>query len=169
MIIENSTPEDVDTILDLYDKATRHQVEVKGTVAWPVFERSLVEKEISEGRQYKIVENNDVACIWAVTFSDKEIWEEEDNDISVYIHRIATNPKFRGNGYVAKIVDWAKQFAEENQKKFIRMDTVGENKRLIVHYTANGFDFLGMKKLKDTSALPEHYSKDDVCLFEIKL
>lgn len=169
MNVENSTQEDIETIFDLYKKATQHQRDVKGTVVWPVFERSLVEKEILEGRQVKIVENTDVACVWAITFSDKEIWEEQDNDESIYIHRIATNPKFRGNGYVEKIVDWAKQFAKAHHKKFIRMDTVGENKKLIAHYTANGFDFLGMKKLKDTAALPEHYSKDDVCLFEIKL
>mgnify|MGYP000033708847 FL=1 len=46
------------------------------------------------------------------------------------------------------------------------MDTVGLNKGLIKHYGSFGFDFLGIKKLKETTNLPEHYKEDDVCLFQ---
>jgi len=49
------------------------------------------------------------------------------------------------------------------------MDTCGNNKRLINHYINCGFDFLGMKKLKDTSELPSHYHNTEVCFFEIEL
>ena len=56
-----------------------------------------------------------------------------------------------------------------NKLKFVRMDTVGLNKGLIKHYGSFGFDFLGMKKLEDTTNLPEHYKEDDVCLFQKEL
>jgi hypothetical protein len=48
--------------------------------------------------------NNEIACVFATTFSDPLIWEKRDTDPSVYIHRIATNPNFRGNNLVAAIV-----------------------------------------------------------------
>jgi hypothetical protein len=49
------------------------------------------------------------------------------------------------------------------------MDTCGQNDRLINHYKNCGFDFLGMKKLKDSSGLQKHYHNADVCFFEIEV
>ena len=105
----------------------------------------------------------------AITYNDAQIWENDDNNSSVYIHRIATNPEFRGNNFVQAIVDWSKNYAQEHNKQFIRMDTCGKNKRLISHYKKCGFNYLGMKKLKNTSELQAHYYNADVCFFEIKL
>ena len=42
---------------------------------------------------------------------------------------------------VAETVDWTKKYAEENHKRFIRMDTVGENTPLINYYKKCGFIF----------------------------
>lgn len=50
---------------------------------------------------------------------------------TVYIHRIAINPDFRGNNFVACIIEWAEQYARENAKEYIRMDTIGENRGLL--------------------------------------
>ena len=60
-------------------------------------------------------------------------------------------------------------FAKKENKKFVRMDTCGLNDRLINHYKNCGFEFLGMKKLKDSSGLQAHYHNADVCFFEIEL
>ena len=79
----------------------------------------------------------------AITFSDAQIWEERNKDHAIYIHRIATNPNFRGNNFVQKIVDWAKIYAEKNDLQYRRLDTLGNNTRLIQHYKNAGFDFLG--------------------------
>ncbi|HEV8272366.1 MAG TPA: GNAT family N-acetyltransferase, partial [Chitinophagaceae bacterium] len=62
--------------------------------------------EINEKRQWKLVIENTIACNWAITFSDKEIWGEKDKNDAIYIHRIATNPNFRGNRYIDRIVSW---------------------------------------------------------------
>jgi len=170
MNIEKSAQEDIETILDLYDKAIAYQKSIHAVVVWSQFERSLIEQEIRENRQWKIVENGETACIWAIAYNDVKIWGEKDNTFSIYIHRIATNPKFRGNNYVRQIVAWAKDFAKQHNKKCIRMDTVGNNKKLIEYYQSNGFNFLGMVSLKDANGLPEHYNtKDKVALFEIEI
>jgi ribosomal protein S18 acetylase RimI-like enzyme len=105
----------------------------------------------------------------ATTFSDPQIWEERNNDSAVYIHRIATNPEFRGQNLVGHILEWAKKFALENKKRFIRMDTVGENPGLINYYTKFGFDFLGLSKLQNTGGLPAHYDNATVSLFQFEL
>jgi ribosomal protein S18 acetylase RimI-like enzyme len=113
--------------------------------------------------------NNEVACIWAITFNDEQIWEEKNKDSAIYIHRIATNPGFRGNNLITKIVDWAKKYANQREIQFLRLDTLGNNTRLIAHYKKAGFDFLGLFDLKNTDSLPDHYKLAPVCLFEINL
>ena len=169
MTIANSSIKDFSEIFRLYKLATDFQkLKFPGNM-WPVFDQKLITIEINENRQFKLLINNTIACIWAVTLTDEQIWEERENYLSIYIHRIATNPEFRGNNFVQTIVEWAKNYALQQNKRFIRMDTCGENKKLISHYKNCGFEYLGMKKLKNTSNLPTHYQQAEVCFFEIKL
>lgn len=169
MNITNSTKADIPEIFRLYTLATDFQrIKFPGNL-WPEFDQKLITTEVAENRQFKLLIEDKIACIWAITFSDPQIWEGSENDAAIYIHRIATNPDFRGNNFVQAIVDWSKEYAIKQKKQFIRMDTCGNNERLINHYKNCGFDFLGMKKLKDTSELPSHYHKADVCFFEIAL
>lgn len=169
MEITNSNLDDIPEIFRLYKLATDFQkIQFPGN-QWPKFEEDLIATEIVENRQLKLLIENKIACIWAVTYSDPQIWEDQENDDSIYIHRIATNPEFRGNNFVQAIVNWSKNFAGGQHKRFIRMDTCGRNERLINHYKSCGFNFLGMKKLKNTSDLPSHYHNAEVCFFEIEL
>ncbi len=169
MQIQNSTIKDIPEIFRLYGIASAWQRSKQTVVVWPEFEQQLVETEVAEKRQWKIMMEDEIACVWATTFSDEQIWEERNADAAVYIHRIATSPKFRGNNFVAVIVDWARQYAKDNGKDFIRLDTLGNNTRLIKLYSNAGFNFLGMFDLKNTNGLPAHYGNDPACLFEIKL
>jgi ribosomal protein S18 acetylase RimI-like enzyme len=166
--INNSSIHDIDEIFRLYKIATDFQ-KTRFSVHWPEFDRKLVETEIYENRQWKIVIDGKIACIWATTFNDPQIWEERNEDPSVYIHRIATNPDFRGQNLVGQIVEWVKIYAKENQKEFVRMDTVGDNKGLVSYYEKCGFDFLGLLKLKNTEGLPAHYDNATVSLFQMTL
>jgi len=169
MKIENSTIEDLPKIFELYRIATNYQKQKWPGNVWPEFEVEMVKGEIKEKKQWKLTIDNKIACIWATTFSDPVIWEEKNIDPSVYIHRIATNPKFKGQKLVEKIVEWSKEYAIQNQKEFIRMDTCGRNESLINHYTNCSFEFLGIHKLKSSDGLPSHYIDADVCFFQIKI
>ncbi len=169
MEISNCRLTDVTAILSLYEAARNLQSEKK-MVVWPFFEPSFIEKEIMESRQWKLTMDTAIACNWAITFQDKEIWGGKDQGDAVYIHRICTNPALRGNRYIEKIVEWAGIYARELGIRFIRLDTLGHNTRLIAHYTSAGFDFLGMVRLTDTKTLPKHYQDEpNCCLFEMDL
>ena len=169
MKIENSTISDIESIFKLYAIATSFQKKKFPGNQWPIFSRTLVETEVKENRQWKLLINGKIACVWAITFSDPQIWEDRNDDSAIYIHRIATNPNYRGQNLVSIIVEWAKNYSAEKQISFIRMDTCGHNKRLIAHYETCGFTFLGISKLKNSEGLPSHYHDADVCFFEIIL
>lgn len=164
----NCSKEDIPSIMSIYEQA-REYMQTKNQVVWPHFPFSMLEADLAEGHLWKILINDEIACIWSTTFSDPNIWEEKNIDPSIYIHRIATVPKFRGNDLVQSIVNWAKVYARINQKKYIRMDTVGDNKSLIAHYKKMGFNFLEYKSLKNTECLPDHYKRGPVCFFQITL
>jgi len=165
--IKNCSLADIDTIFALYDAAMSLQTQ-KGMVVWPKFERSFIEQEIKEKRQWKLMIDNQVACNWAITFEDREIWEARDQDDAIYIHRIATNPAYRGNRFIDTIVKWASSYALSKGKQYVRLDTLGNNTKLIEHYTSAGFRFLGIFKLTNTQNLPEHYHREpNCCLFEM--
>jgi predicted GNAT family N-acyltransferase len=167
-MIKNSTLNDLETIFELYQKATEIQIQKKVT-PWPKFDISMVIEEINTLKQFKIEIDNQIACVWAIAFKDEQIWEERENNTSIYIHRIATNPDFKGQNLVLQLIEWAKKYSKENNKTHIRMDTVGDNNGLISYYTKCGFDFLGLHQLKNTSELPLHYNNASVSLFEIKI
>lgn len=169
MTITNSNLDDITEIFRLYQLARDFQKIQFPENLWPEFDRDFIATEVIENRQFKIVIDNKIACIWAITYNDADIWEEKENNDAIYIHRIATNPEFRGKNFVQMIADWSKDFAKKENKKFVRMDTCGQNDRLINHYKNCGFEFLGMKKLKDSSGLQAHYHNADVCFFEIEL
>ena len=167
MEIKNCLMSDANEILSLYEAARNLQTQKK-MVIWPSFEKSFIEREIQEKRQWKIVYHNILACNWAITFEDKEIWGEKEKKDAIYIHRICTNATLRGNRYIDTIVEWSKEYASKTGKQFVRLDTLGNNTKLIEHYTSAGFKFLGMFKLTDTATLPSHYQNEpNCCLFEI--
>jgi GNAT superfamily N-acetyltransferase len=167
--IENSSIDDLSEIFRLYNFASAYQRQKQTVVVWPEFAPEMVKTEIAENRQWKLLINNRIACIWATTFSDEQIWGERNKEAAIYIHRIATNPDFRGQNFISIIVEWAKRYALLQRKDFVRLDTIGNNTGLIKHYTHAGFTFLGMFELKDTTGLPAHYHNAPAALFQIKL
>ena len=167
MKIFNSTILDIESIFGLYKIATEYQ-KPRFKVQWPEFDRALVETEIKENRQWKLISDNEIACVWATTFTDPLIWEEKNEAPAVYIHRIAVSPNFRGQNLVLLIAEWAKRYASQNNKTFVRLDTIGDNIKLIEHYQKCGFTFLGVLKLKNTDGLPAHYHNAEVSLFEMQ-
>lgn len=165
MTIENSRQADVPEIVDLYRIATDF-MKSKNQVHWPEFPTELIIKEIEESRQWKLLIDDQIACIWATALNDGLIWGNSNNEPSLYIHRIAASPNYRGQNLVEKVMSWANEFGKNKSLKYIRMDTVGLNSRLIGHYEKLGFQFLGAKELESTIGLPEHYKAGEVCYFQ---
>ncbi len=167
MDITLCTIDDVTQILNLYEQARSFQRQKK-MVVWPPFDSSIIQMEIQEQRQYKIEIDGEIACNWTITYEDPDIWEEKDNQNAIYIHRLCTNEKHRGNKFSEKMVDWAIHFVRKLGRDFVRLDTLGNNVGLIKHYTGIGFDYLGPFTLSNTAQLPKHYQDEKVCLlFEL--
>ncbi len=165
MEIINSTMADIPVMLEFYDMAREYQ-KAKSLRHWQAFDPSLIEKEIREKRQWKILEGDTIACIFMIAYEDPFIWREKDKDPAIYIHRIVTHPGWRGREYTSLILKWANVHAKEKNKQFIRMDTWGDNPKLIDYYIKCGFIFLKTITPGETQQLPAHYSCISLALFE---
>ena len=168
MRIENAFADDIDTIFDLYDKAIEFQKTVFDK-HWLGFDAGLVKTEIAEKRLWKIVVDGQTACIFSVAYADPIIWSETSGESAMYIHRIVTDHDFRGRGFVKLITEWALSHAREQGLRYVRMDTCGDNRKLIDYYQACGFKFVGLMTPEESETMPKHYSGISLSLFEIDL
>ena len=71
--------------------------------------------------------------------------------------------------YVKKIVEWTVNYAKENKKLFVRLDTHSGNERINEYYISCGFTYKGISEIEWTADLPEHYKEGSFSLFEIKI
>lgn len=168
MEIVNARKEDFSTLMKLYDAAIEHQRNVSNLV-WKGFDDEVVMKEIEENRQWKIMIDGEVACVFMIAYNDPDIWDEKDKDSAIYVHRISTNPNFRGRGFVKIITDWSIDYARKNNIDYVRLDTWQANDKLHEIYKKAGFTYVGIKAIKPPTNLPKHYWGVELGLFEISL
>lgn len=168
MHFQTSTSDDLDTIFQLYEAAIAHQKAVSDQ-HWLPFERSMVAQEVGEGRIWKILAEGQIACVFMVAYNDPHIWGKKDADPSVYLHRIATHPGFRGRNFLGAIIEWAKAHGRAAGKKYLRLDTWADNPRLKELYERQGFRFLGVQRPANPAALPSHYSTIELGMFEMEI
>ncbi len=165
MEIINTNTNDLEIIFKLFDRAVEYQKK-KGYELWPEFSRTLIETEIKEKRHFKIIENHVIICIFSVMYNDPVIWGEKDKEDAIYLHRITINPLHKGKKIMCVIKEWATQHAKQESKKFIRMDTWGNNKTLCDYYISCGFNYIGQQYLSKTEVVPNHYGGNVLSLFE---
>jgi RimJ/RimL family protein N-acetyltransferase len=165
--IVHSEPADLDFIFSLFESAIHYQ-QRNGYEQWPQFSREMIKAEMQEHRNWKIVEGNVIVCTFSVHYSDPGIWKERNDDPAVYLHRIVINPQFKGRGIMNVVKQWAIAHAQENQKRFVRMDTWGTNVNLRNYYIRCGFNYLGQQQPEETDGQPAYYGGPVLSLFEIE-
>ena len=170
MNIYPSTPDDLPEIRRLFDAAIAFQ-KTKTANSWRELNEIALIREIEDGLHWKILEGDRIAAFFSIAFTDPLIWDERDNDPSIYLHRIVTNPEFRGRGYVTAITDWAEVYGRQAGKEFIRLDTGRDNVRLNAYYQQCGYTFCGIKIFDDTSnpLIPKHYFGSGLSLYEKRI
>lgn len=168
MRFQPCTLADLDEIFRLYRQAIAFQ-KTKTDKIWGAIAQETVLNEIKKGHKWKITINGEIACVFAISFSDPVIWGKKDEDRAIYLHRIAVNPEFRGYGFVKSIVEWCLKKAPEWNIEYIRLDTAAGNQKLISYYQKNGFTYLGDAFVAANSSLPGHYQNASFALLEIAL
>lgn len=148
-MIRKGLSTDIDRILEITKACAKHMIN-KGIYQWNEHYPNKLAFEIDVNRNELYVleiEKIIVGCIVISTFRDEEYIPVKwltPNKNNIYIHRLAIHPKHQGNRYAQKLMDFAEQFAIENNYSSIRLDTFSKNKRNQLFYELRGY-----KKLED--------------------
>lgn len=167
--IQCCTLQDTQDILQLY--ATAHKDNnVDLGIDWGSYNIEWIENEIIEKKLWKIIIRGELACIWAISFEHTPVWEENKEALCMYIDRMITISAFKGQMLTKIIGEWAKGYAIETGRKYIRLSTYGLNVRWVDYLTRCGFEFVGVKNILKKMVKHDHPNRRSVySLFQISL
>lgn len=140
-----------DTLLDIFLEVA-HWLRTNGLRQWSHFldgyGRDDILASINNGTTLLIVKDEQVVGTVTVELSpdewDQHIWREIELDSSIFIHRLALSRSYSGHGLGRNIINWIEREIEfPKNKKFIKLDCVGDNKKLNDYYKMNGFQYIG--------------------------
>ncbi|AIJ37726.1 GNAT family N-acetyltransferase [Flavobacterium psychrophilum] len=166
--IVNTSTADLDFIYTLFEEAITY-IKKNNYVGWTTYDKNFIKQDIKKSLQFKIINGNDILCLFSICFSDILIWREMENGDAIYLHRIDVNPKFKGQKQFEKILNWIIEFAKEKGLKYIRMDTWADNPNIIEYYKSYGFQFFENYTTPNTPELPDQHRNLKVALLEMKL
>lgn len=166
--VSNTSLKDLEQIKWLFDESLKLKSK-NGYKVWESIDETALHKEISNNLQFKIVKDETILCIFSIQYNDPFIWRDRDKNNAIYLHRIVTNPNFKGQKLFEKVLTWAIEHARKENKKFIRMDTWADNHQLIDYYKSFGFMFIENYKTADTEELPLQNRNLNVALLELIL
>lgn len=108
--------------------------------------KSAFENDLKRGELFVLQENSTIiGTIVISTFKDeeyKEIRWLSTKDNAIYIHRLAVHPDYQSKGYAQKMMDFAENYARENNFSSVRLDTFSQNTRNQAFYTQRGYQKL---------------------------
>ncbi|WP_223302283.1 GNAT family N-acetyltransferase [Flavobacterium branchiophilum] len=151
--IVNTTFSDLEFVYHLFESAIDYQKR-KGFPVWNGFDKAVLKNDVKNSLQFKIVDGDSILCVFSICFNDKIIWREKEKGDAIYLHRIVVNPIYKGQKQFETILNWAKDFAKENNRNYIRMDTWGDNQNIIAYYQSFGFKFIENFTTPSTEDLP---------------
>lgn len=138
-MIKKAVSKDVAEIYALTKSCAKHLIE-NGIFQWneqyPSSE--VLNKDIELQQLYKLeIDNRIVGIIVLTEIEDVEYKNVEwltENGNNLYIHRLAVHPNFQGKGYAKQLMDFAENYATENDFNSVRLDTFSQNSRNIKFY-----------------------------------
>jgi len=166
MQIIRSKAENIDVFQSLWSAALAYQKE-KDYPLWPNFPSDLIKGEITEHLHYSAFSaQNELLGYFSLALSDPFIWEDEDKEDAIYIHRMCVNPHTKSSKLANSVLIWAYGYAQEANRSFIRMDTWANNQNLVEYYIKCGFKHIRTKQLGEMPMLPKHYSNCKLAMFQ---
>ncbi len=167
-IITNATNSDLPKVYQLFEEAILFQKK-RNYIGWNNYDKKYLKADIQNGLLFKIINNDDIVCIFSICYSDALIWREKEKGDAIYLHRIVLNRIFKGEKVFKKVMEWAITHARERKLKYIRMDTWADNEKIIGYYKSYDFSFIENYSTPDTEDLPVQHRNLKVALLEFKI
>jgi RimJ/RimL family protein N-acetyltransferase len=149
---------ELEEILTILDSAAQWQISKGIGEPWRPGEwpRTRIVASIERGEVYIArLGSQNIATI-TLQWSDELFWPNYSADAG-YIHRLAVLSGFHGKEIGSRLLDWAQLKAEQNGKKYLRLNCMAANLALRRYYERAGFVFCG--DLREPRGLASLYEK----------
>ena len=159
MKIEKASNIDLEKMYAITKSCGKQMIE-NGIFQWNELypSKEVLQKDIELQQIWKLTNSNSVVGIIVLTeIEDKEYknvkWLTK-NIKNLYIHRLAVAPKFQGKGCAQALMNFAEDYAKENNYKSVRLDTFSQNKRNQHFYEQRNYTRLESIYFPSQSAFP---------------
>lgn len=148
-MIRKATHKDIEAIL-IITKACAALMIQKNIFQWNEFypNREAFKIDISRNELYVLEKSLKViGCVVISKYMDDEYKPVKwltPNKNNLYIHRLAVDPKFQGEGYAQELMNFAETFAIDNNYASIRLDTFSQNNKNQKFYELRDYKKLGV-------------------------
>lgn len=147
-MIKKASFKDIDNIIKITQACARH-MEEQGIYQWNGHypSKAAFENDFNNDELYIIEIHKSIVGCMAITpkmssyYSNVE-WLETSNNV-IYVHRLAIDPKFQGNGFAQELMNFAENYAKNNKYHSVRLDTFSKNTRNQKFYELRGYKRLG--------------------------
>ncbi len=147
-MIKKASFKDIDNIIKITQACARH-MEEQGIYQWNSYypSKAVFENDFNNDELYIIERHKSIVGCMAITpkmsscYSNVE-WLETNNN-AIYVHRLAIDPKFQGNGFAQELMNFAENYAKNNKYHSVRLDTFSKNTRNQKFYELRGYKRLG--------------------------
>ena len=153
-MISLGLPHEIDAIISLTQRCGKHMRD-NGIDQWDENypDYASIERDLNTETLFAFREGNTLLGIVVLNETQDEEygeinWSTTENDRNLVVHRLAVDPIHQGKGIARKIMDFAENFAREQQYDAIRLDTFSQNPRNQRFYTNRGYTDLGAVYLK---------------------
>jgi ribosomal protein S18 acetylase RimI-like enzyme len=168
MHIVPTVPDDLHTIRRLFDQAVQYQ-EAHGQPVWNQYDKTALMADLRQKIQYKLCFDHEIAVVFSVFMSDPLTWGEREDNKAIYLHRIISNPVYKGQRILQHVMDWSMHFAIQQQRQYLRLDTWASNLQMQAYYQSFGFEYQGNAFIADLPEVPLPYRNYEVALFQISV
>jgi len=165
MEVKRATVKDIELLQDLFSQAISWQKQ-RGVPTFTNFTSSFFEQEINKRSVFAAWHQERLVGTVSLYESDDIIWEN-DKEPALYIHRLTSLRGEIGRGVGTALIEWSRWQAKDRNKKWLRVDCWAENRDLCKFYERQGFERVRDKNTGENPALPKHYQKIELRLFQM--
>jgi GNAT superfamily N-acetyltransferase len=103
-----------------------------------------IASDVDEGKYWFAEIDNEIAGCIRYQNEDPEYWDDVPHRDSAFIHRVAIGRGFAGCGLAGRMIEWAKNKAKNDGKRYLRLDCADRPKLRAV-YEKMGFSYHSVK------------------------
>lgn len=144
--VKKATEEDVEPLTDIRNEALAFKLS-HGDKAWeetPFTKQEMLDA-IARNTLYLVLVDGKPAGSVVVYYEDEHTWGEKGLDGTAgYIGNLAVRDDFRGQGLGERIVEWAANKINDNNKLAIRLSCPANNAKLCSYYAKQDFEYVGI-------------------------